>query len=169
MNFNIDVNKWVSNMLPGAIRKPIMKAYLKVLAAPMLAYYSLSGAYYQLKLDEIAPYLLTDILQARLRFLYPNTSGPAYKCWVYNQPELTPQVYLQYIGGHMLQENDYSIGETFTQEYDYSIEEQKPLYDYAVIIPVVYNTPSNVIAIEALLKKYKPAGKTVSINFQNII
>lgn len=169
MNFSIDVNKWVSHMLPGAIRKPIMKAYLKVLAAPMLAYYALSDTYYQLKVDEIQPYLLTDYLQARLRVLYPNTAGPIYKCWVYNQPELTPQIYLQFIGGHMLQEKDYSIGETFTQELDYSIEEQKPLFDYAVVIPVVYNTPSNVVAIESFLKKYKPAGKTFSINFQNII
>lgn len=149
MNFNIDIDSWVSNMLPGAIRKPIAKAYLKVLAAPMIAYYGIIDVYYQLKLEEIAPNVLTDYLQARLRVLYPNTASPIYKCWVYNQPELTPQVYLHYIGGHMLQEYDYSIGETFTQEYDYFIEEQKPLYDYIVVIPVVYNTPSDVVAIEA--------------------
>ena len=156
-------------MLPTTKRKPIFKAFLKVLATPVLAYYATSGAYYQLKLNEIAPNLLTDVLQAYLRSIYPNTVIGNYKCWVYNQYELTPQIYLQYIGGHMLQENDYSIGETFTQEYDYTIDEQKPLFDYAIVIPVTYNTPANVSAITALLMKYKPAGKTLSINFQNIV
>ncbi len=169
MNFNINVNSWVNTMLPTALRKTVIKAYLKVLATPMLAYYGISGTYYQLKLNELQPNLLTDVLQTLLRTIYPNTSGTNYKCWVYNQYELTPQIYLQYIGGHILQENDYSIGETFTQEYDYFIAEQIPAYDYVVVIPVVYNTPSNVAALEALLKKYKPAGKRLSITFQNIV
>lgn len=154
-------------MLPGALRMPIIKAYLKALATPFLNYYALAATYYQLKLDEIQPYCLTDVLQARLRVLYPNYTS--FKCWVYNQAELTPQIYLQYIGGHYLQEYDYSIGESFTQEYDYTILEQIPAYDYAVVIPVFYNTAPNVLAIEALLRKYKPAGKTLSITFQNII
>jgi hypothetical protein len=167
MNFNIDIDKWVNGMLPGAIRKVVTKAFLKVLAKPMLAYYAITDVYYQAKLDEVQPYLLTDLLQARLRVVYPNVLPG--KCWVYNQYELTPQTYLQFIGGHYLQENDYSIGEVFTQEYDYFITEQTPIaYDYAVVIPVVYNTPANVVAIEAFLRKYKPAGKTLSITFTNI-
>jgi hypothetical protein len=169
MNFNIDINNWVNTMLPSVLRKPVAKAFLKVLVSPILAYYAISGTYYQLKLNEIQPNLLTDVLQALLRTIYPNTVGTNFKCWIYNQYELTPQTYLQFIGGHMLQENDYSIGETFTQEYDYFIAEQIPAYDYAVVIPVVYNTPANMAAMEALLKKYKPAGKRISITFQNIV
>jgi hypothetical protein len=169
MNFNIDFDKWVNGMLPGAVRKPIMKGFLKVLASPVLAYYALTNAFYTAKLNELSPNLLTDVLQAQLRSLYPNTAGTNYKCWVYNQPELTQQVYLQYIGGHMLQENDYSIGESFTQEYDYNIEEQDDVYDYKVVIPVVYNTPANLAAINGLISKYKPAGRTVLISFQNIV
>lgn len=169
MNFNINMDKWVAYMLPGSIRKPMVKAFTKVLSMPMLAYYAITGAYYQLKLDEIAPYLLTDHLQARLRVLYVNTPSTNYKCWVYNQYELTPQIYLQFIGGHYLQEYDYSIGETFTQQLDYFINEHLPAYDYLVVIPTLYNTPANVVAIESLLKKYKPAGKTFSYSFANIV
>ncbi len=76
-------------MLPTALRKAVIKAYLKVLATPLLAYYTISGAYYQLKLNELQPNLLTDVLQALLRTIYPNTSGTNFKCWVYNQYELT--------------------------------------------------------------------------------
>jgi hypothetical protein len=169
MNFNIDVNKWVNNMLPTAMRKPVVKAFLKVLVTPVLAYYSIAGAHYQAKLNEIAPNLLTDILQAYLRTLYPNTVSGNYKCWVYNQHELTPQIYLQFIGGHMLQEFDYSIGETFTQEYDYTILEHRPAAEYVVVIPTIYNVSSNSVAIMAILSKYKPAGKSFAITFQNIV
>jgi hypothetical protein len=156
-------------MLPSVLRKPIIKAFVKVLATPLLVYYDLSAAFYTAKLAEIQPNLLTDVLQALLRTIYPNTAGTNFKCWVYNQHELTPQVYLQFIGGHMLQEYDYFIGETFTQEFDYFIDEQRPTYDYVVVVPIVYNTAVNVAKLQALLTKYKPAGKSFSISFQNIV
>jgi hypothetical protein len=88
---------------------------------------------------------------------------------VYNQHELTPQTYLQFIGGHMLQEFDYSIGETFTQEYDYTILEHTPTAEYIVVIPTIYNVGDSVVAILALLSKYKPVGKSFAVNFQNIV
>jgi hypothetical protein len=169
MNFNIDIDKYVNAMLPTALRKPVAKAFLKVLLSPVLAYYAIIDAYYQIKLNEIQPNLLTNVLQDYLRTLYVNTPGTNYKCWVYNQYELTYQMYLQYIGGHIAQQTTFSIGETFTQEYTYSIAEQNPVYDYILVVPIVYNTVINVAALNALVSKYKPAGKTYSITFQNVV
>jgi hypothetical protein len=168
MNYSIDIDVWVNSMLPVVLRKPIIKAFVKVLASPVIAYYALAATFYAQKVDEVQPYLLTNVLQDKLRTLYPSPSGTSYKCYVYNQHELTPQMYLQFIGGHMQQQFTYNIGETFTQEYTYFIEEQKPPIDYVVVMPTLYNTPADLASIRYLLNKYRPAGKTYSITLQDI-
>jgi hypothetical protein len=169
MNFNIDVNKYVNAMLPTALRKPVFKAFLKVLLKPILAYYAITNAFFQIKLNEIQPNLLTDILQSYLRVLYPNTIITNYKCFIINQHELTPQIYLQFIGGHIAQQTSYNIGETFTQENTYYIDEQRPQYDYYVIIPTFYNFPTTYSKLKSFLDKYRPVGKSYLIKFQNIV
>jgi hypothetical protein len=167
MNFDIDSNVWVNNMLPTFKRLPIIKAFARVITAPIFAYYRISGNFFDIKVNEIGPYLLTDFLQVQLRMKYPSIFFR--KCWVLNQFELKPQTYLQFIGGHILQEFDFSIGEAYTQEFDYYIAEHKPLYDYIVVIPIYYSTPANLLAIETFLKKYKPAGRTFKVVFKNQI
>jgi hypothetical protein len=164
MNFSINVNKWVSNMIPGAIRKPVMKAYTKVLAAPMLAYYAITEDYYLLKLDEIAPFVLTDYLQARLRVLYPNVGS--FKCFVINNHDDLLNTYIHYKGEHHAAEFVFKKSEGagvfigFKDEYNLA-------YDYTVIVPVSYTSSSPIIV--SFLNKYKPAGKRYLLKFENKI
>jgi hypothetical protein len=167
MNFGFDIDKYASWMLPTFLRKAKMKAFVKVLLTPMQKMWVDSNLFYQSIIAGLQPYCLTDVLQAKLRLLYPMVGG--FQCYVKNQDELTQQVWLQYIGEHQLQENDYSIGESFTQEYDYNIEEQTPINDYIIIVPLAYNTVANNQQLNFFLNKYKVAGRVYQLSFQNII
>lgn len=151
-------------MLPGAIRKPVMKAYLKVLASPMLAYYAITGAYYALKLDEIAPFVLTDYLQARLRVLYPNVTS--FKCYIITNHDDLLNTYIHYKGEHHAPEFVFKEAEGAGIFIGYK-SEHVYTYDYTVIIPVAYT--SSLPIIVSFLNKYKPAGKRYELKFENKI
>jgi len=99
-----------------------------------------------------------------LRTIYPNVG--TYKVYIKSTWESIPQNYNKYLGEHQIIEFDAFLAEAIPTEYDLYISERNLEFDYLVIFPLAY--ANSLISIEALLKKYKPAGKNYKIIFENI-
>lgn len=162
---NIDWAKFINRVLPTAIRKPILKAWVKVLLSPAIELFGLLTTARQKYIDDLSISVLTDILQAKLRVSYPNVTN--FKVYVINQWDPLSFDYDQYIGEHHGQGYDYFLSEGAAQEYDYFLSEQSIPYDYNVYVPTAYS--SDASAINQFLNRYKPAGKRFQIIFQNIV
>lgn len=160
--FIFDIPAFVRSYLPSFLRKPKQVSWLVVLLEPMrtlwLEFYTL--------INQIDASLLvtvqTDILESALRVLYPIVSTHQ----VYVITNHKEAIYSQFIGEHHKEEYDYFDGEpSFTNSYDYFTEE-RAIVEYSVIVPTAYT--SNELDIIAFIERYRPAGKTYSLIFQDI-
>lgn len=164
MNLTIDIEKFVNRFLPVFMRKPILKAYCKLLMYHIGDLFSITESHYQAKINELQTTIQTDVLQAKLRALYPDVGS--YKVFVKTKHDEIPTFYTQLIGEHHKQEYIYKLSESSTPIYVQSLEEDLLTNDYTVIVPTTYIAQLN--SIEFVVKKYRPAGKRILIIFQNI-
>lgn len=164
MNFGFNINTWVSYMLPTYMRKPIIKAYIKVLATPIIAYYGYVAAWYAAKVAELTLNALTDVTQGRLRQLYPDVGS--FKVFVKTQWDNIPMEYIGSINGHHKTVFGYTLAEAQPPLYSWLLSERNLAYDYYVIVPLVYE--SSLSEITSFCNRYRPAGKRFLLLFQNI-
>lgn len=164
MDLTINIEKFVNRFLPVFLRKPIMKAWCKLLMYHVADLFSQTETHYDGVITELQTTIQTDILQAKLRTLYPDVGS--FKVFVKTKHDEIPSFYIQKIGEHHKQEYIFKLNETSTPIYIQSLSEDYLTHDYTVIVPTTYNT--QLSSIDALVKKYRPAGKRYIITFQNI-
>jgi len=164
MNFTYNIAAWVSSMLPTYMRKPIIKAYLKVLATPMFAYYLITGQWYNAKVAELLLNALIDVMQTKLRSLYPDVGS--FKVFVKTQWDNIPSEYIGPINGHHKPVFTYTLAEAQPPLYAWQLSERNLPHDYYIIVPTTFS--SQISDIQSFCNRYRPAGKRFLIQFQNI-
>ena len=164
MNFGFTLSTWVSIILPTYMRTAVTKAYLKVLATPLFGYYLKTEAWYNAKVAELTLNALTDVMQARLRVLYPDVGS--FKVFVKTQWDNYPQEYMGLVNGHHKPQYVYTLGESQPPIYSWLLSERNLPHDYFVIVPTTYT--AQLPDITSFCNRYRPAGKRFLIQFQNI-
>jgi hypothetical protein len=167
--FNLNIIQFLLWMLPPFLRQPKQTAWLLVLAKPMGTLWAeLSALYYSLLLM-LNTTVQHDVLQAYLRTKYPNVG--TFKVFIKTNYDAKPQRYAQAIGEHHTQQYCYFISETPTAtapaSISYSMAENNIPFDYTILVPLAYTASLPVIT--AVINKYRPAGKSYQIIFQNTI
>lgn len=164
MNLDFDVDKYIQYALPTSQRKPIIKAFLKVLLTPIVDLFTSTKSYYLQVVNELQTSILTDVLQGKLRTLYPDVG--AFKVFVKTQWDEFPRCYDKFLSEHQKPEYTGFLSEIVTPEYDAFIAERILAHDYYVIVPTLYTANQSVI--EIILNKFKPAGKRYLLIFDDI-
>lgn len=164
MNLDFDVDKYIQYALPTQQRKPIIKAFLKVLLTPIVDLFVSAKTYYLQVVNELQTSILTDVLQGKLRTLYPDVGS--FKVFVKTQWDTFPKSHNKYLSEHQMPEYDGFLNEITTPEYDGYITERNLTYDYHVIVPSAYIAETSQIT--QLLNKFKPAGKRFQLIFNDI-
>lgn len=164
MNLDFDLTRYIRFILPTFLRKAKMKAFIKVLLIHVEELFLELKTFYTQVIDELQTSILTDVLQAKLRLIYPNVGS--FKVFVKSEWENYPTIYIQNLGEHHKQEFAYTLAEAQPPKYIWNRVELNLAFDYVVIVPVAYT--SSLGAITVFLNKFKPAGKRYIISFQNI-
>lgn len=145
------------------LRKPKQLAWLKAVSMPLQSLVNEILLVYNQLVATLSTNARTELLQARLRVLFPDTL--LGKMWVKTVYDDHPSYYTQDLGEHHIQEYDYDLGEA-ANDFEYYREERDWGYDFYIIAPTDYTTQEAQI-INAV-NVYRPAGKRIRVIFQNI-
>lgn len=162
--FNFDLDKFINRTIPSAERQPIRKAWMRVILYPFIELWTSLSTYRTSVLNDLSTTIATDSMQTRLRVLCPDVGS--YKAFIKTQWDGIIPTYAGVPGEHHRKEYDYLLSEATLSGYDYLPSERDLPYDYYAIVPTTYST--NQAAIEALIERFRPLGKRVLLQFQNI-
>lgn len=157
----------ITQLLRVRLRKPKNIAWLESLTTPIENLWIELRDFRLLMLDWLLVTIQTDFFQTKLRVLYPVIGG--YNVYVRTYFNKLNNTYNNYIGEHRLQEFDYNLGETTPTPYYrtvYNIYEWSNSWQYQIVMPIAYTSLES--EIRGYLNRYKPAGKTYELIFENI-
>lgn len=163
--FLLDKIKFVNNFLPPRLRKPKFKAFCAVMVWHVFELWNDLVSNYNLAISSTAVTIQLDAFQTYLRTIYPNVGS--FKVHVKTTWDNCPQGYNKFLSEHQIVEYDAFLNETPPSEYDLFLSERNLEFDYKIIVPVTYY--ASLASIETLVKKYRPAGKSYQILFQNLV
>ncbi len=164
MIIGFDIEKYINQVLPTFVRKPISTGFAKVLLKPLEGLWTDLSDYYIAVYDTLGVTIETDVLQTKLRGLYPDVGS--FKVFIKTQYDNQPQVHIQRDTEHHKREYFYKLSEAGPDRYCWYLSERDLPYDYHVIVPTTYS--ASEVSIRKLLDRYRPAGKTYLLIFSNI-
>ena len=161
--FNIDFDKIIELLLPIALRRPRLKAYLKAVSKPLKQLYNTFTAYRLHVLQSIThtgqvmyiEHLLNDLYDPLSRNIYLDDSTDArLDDYLFNAAEGQDVMYL------------FNDSEEEEAEYVYNSSEYDAINDFIVKVPS--HLYAHILSIKATIDNYRQAGKRYSIEYFDI-